>query len=194
MPGLMAGISTVRAAVLLFTLHVSDVSALRAWHQCPPATLRRRCVRSGSLRLCGEPSDGSPLAQPASMVTIDKLLQKDDVSPQWGAAPRPSLRRGVDGLQELRHDELEMLEQRDEPDFASSDVERELLRRSLESLNYSGNWSDATQMRDSIVLCCVAPEVGARPQPPLESSLPTPRTPASSPRHLPRCCRAGCGG
>jgi len=144
--------------LLLFTLHVSDVSALRAWHQCPPATLRRRCARSGALRLCGEPNDGS-LAKPASMVTIDKLLQKDDVSPQLGAAPRPSLRRGVDGLQELRHDELEMLEERDEPDFASSDVERELLRRSLESLDYSGNWSDATQMRDSIVLCCVAPEV-----------------------------------
>ena len=176
------------AALLLFTLHVSDVSALRAWHQCPPATLRRRCARSGALRLCGEPNDGS-LAKPASMVTIDKLLQKDDVSPQLGAAPRPSLRRGVDGLQELRHDELEMLEERDEPDFASSDVERELLRRSLESLDYSGNWSDATQMRDSIVLCCVAPEVGARPQPPLASSLPTRARclqPAASATLLPR--------
>lgn len=181
-------VSCPAAGVLLFTLHVSDVSALRAWHQCPPATLRRRCARSGALRLCGEPNDGSPLKKPASMVTIDKALQRDDVSPQLGAASRPSLRRGVDGLDKLRYDELEMLEERDELDFAATDVERDLLRRSLESLDYSGNWSDATQMRDSIVLCCVAPEVRAPPAAALGVG-PRPCPCLQPTASLPRCCR-----
>ena len=35
----------------------------------------------------------------------------------------------------------------------------ELLQRSLDSLDYSGNWSDPTRMRDSIVLACVDPEM-----------------------------------
>ena len=35
----------------------------------------------------------------------------------------------------------------------------ELLQRSLDSLDYSGNWSDPSRVRDSIVLACVAPEV-----------------------------------
>ena len=35
----------------------------------------------------------------------------------------------------------------------------ELLQRSLDSLDYSGNWSDPSRMRDSIVLACVDPEL-----------------------------------
>ena len=38
-------------------------------------------------------------------------------------------------------------------------VEQELLKRSLDSLDYSGNWSDPARMRDSMVLSCKSPEV-----------------------------------
>ena len=38
-------------------------------------------------------------------------------------------------------------------------MEQELLKRSLDSLDYSGNWSDPARMRDSMVLSCKSPEV-----------------------------------
>ena len=57
-------------------------------------------------------------------------------------------------------------------------MEQELLKRSLDSLDYSGNWSDPARMRDSMVLSCKSPEVRTpRPRRPSYSGLlPSPHT------------------
>lgn len=60
----------------------------------------------------------------------------------------------------LREDELRQLEALDERAVPMlSPACQELLKRSLDSLDYSGNWSDPTRMRDSMVLSCKSPEV-----------------------------------
>ena len=103
------------------------------------------------------------LEEPASMSDIDRALQLDSVAPQWtpGAASGRESGAPAQRLQPLREAELAELESQpeSESELPLSDLERSLLQRSLDSLDYLGDWSDPSNARDSIVLSCVAPEV-----------------------------------
>jgi hypothetical protein len=148
--------SVLTACLLCLALLTDAATALRAY-RCCAATPRRRW-RAAVPRLCNEQRT---LGDPATMPAIDAALRQDAVAPQLGAEA-PAISRGVDGLEPLREDELSELEELEEPaPVTLSNVERSLLQRSLDSLDYSGNWSDPAKMRDSMVLACVAPEVGA---------------------------------
>ena len=75
------------------------------------------------------------------------------------ATTRATAARAASGLPPLPEDELAALAEMEEPEMPFSSFERELVRRSLGSLDYLGNWSDPDTAKDSIVLCCVEPEV-----------------------------------
>ena len=112
---------------------------------------------------------------PDTLAEITEELQSDAAAPQWvpGAPPpKPTsaggggsffekflAARAASGLPPLPEDELAALAEMEEPEMPFSSFERELVRRSLGSLDYLGNWSDPDTAKDSIVLCCVEPEV-----------------------------------
>ena len=112
---------------------------------------------------------------PDTLAEITEGLQSDAAAPQWvpGAPPpKPTsaggggsffekflAARAASGLPPLPEDELAALAEMEEPEMPFSSFERELVRRSLGSLDYLGNWSDPDTAKDSIVLCCVEPEV-----------------------------------
>merc|ERR1719162_1724497 len=142
-------------ALLCVTLLTDDATAIRA---CQCCTSSRRRSRLASPRLC---DDRQALGDPSTMPWIDEALRQGDVSPQLelGSIP-PTISQGIDGLEMLREDELRQLEALEEPAAPMlSPACQELLQRSLNSLDYSGNWSDPARMRDSIVLSCKSPEV-----------------------------------
>merc|ERR1719162_1173242 len=142
-------------ALLCVTLLTDDATAIRA---CQCCTSSRRRSRLASPRLC---DDRQTLGDPSTMPWIDEALRQGDVSPQLelGSIP-PTISQGIDGLEMLREDELRQLEALDEPAVPMlSPACQELLKRSLDSLDYSGNWSDPARMRDSMVLSCKSPEV-----------------------------------
>ena len=95
------------------------------------------------------------------MTDIDKALQLDSVAPQWtpGAAGKGRPSAPAQRLQPLRQDELAGLEAVPESELPLSALERKLLQRSLDSLDYLGDWSDPEKAKDSIVLSCAAPDV-----------------------------------
>lgn len=121
------------------------------------------------------------------MEAIDAALQLDSYAPQWtaidaaasmaigaadgntsatGAASAASyeeLRKAYEQLPQrlppLNSEELEQLRQEPDVPWPLSDYERSLLRRSLESLDYNGDWADPTSAQDSIVLTCQTPDV-----------------------------------
>ena len=111
--------------------------------------------------LADEAWDSDDLAEPESMSAIDRALQLDSVAPQWYPDAEPLPQELPQRLSPLRENELAELEaQSDEPiDDRFSSYERELLRLSVESLDYLGDWSDERAVRDSIVLCCESPEM-----------------------------------
>lgn len=104
------------------------------------------------------------------MASIDRALQLETVAPQWrpdvgaegdasgpSAAPTELPQR----IKPLYDEELAALEQLPEEEETAhlSDAEQEFLRRSIESLDYLGDWADPRIARDSIVLCCETPDV-----------------------------------
>ena len=94
--------------------------------------------------------------EPLSIRFIANALKNDDIAPQWNqrtAQTNNANSTSVPRLLPLREDELKLLEAMDEPQLQLSDHELTLLRRSMDSLDYLGNWS-STKSTDSIVLCC----------------------------------------
>lgn len=96
--------------------------------------------------------------EPEIMRLITSALYLDSYAPQLqprGSAVLPQR------IAPLRAEEIEALEQLPEAQNAVefSDNDHSLLQRSLESLDYLGDWADPAVARDSIVLCCASPEV-----------------------------------
>lgn len=97
---------------------------------------------------------------PDSMNAIDQALRLDDIAPQW----RPA----ADDIEQLPQvltplNQAELAELEAMPESAAgpswSELEEQLLRQSLESLDYVGDWADPTTAKDSIVLMCEEPKV-----------------------------------
>ena len=110
---------------------------------------------------------------PESMDAIGAALQLDSFAPQWTAADAATgaslgvADAEVDAAQHelpqklppLASDELALLCETPDVPWALSEYENSLLRRSLESLDYTGDWADPASARDSIVLTCQTPDV-----------------------------------
>jgi len=126
--------------------------------------------------LVGDEEEQLPWSSdPESMSAIDQALQLESYAPQWqpGSSRHPSAAVVIkpdkqqaeqvppQRLESLRQDELATLESLPEASDSVhfSELEQSLLRRSLESLDYLGDWADPRVARDSIVLCCDSPEV-----------------------------------
>jgi len=136
-----------------------------------PARSRR------TLALIMSNADGDWEEDPESMKRIDRALQLDSVAPQWpsllvsdatapdtadpsvpSASQQPlQLPQRLPPLDETELGELEQWLEK--PAMRFSECERSLIRTSIESLDYLGNWSDPVVARDSIVLMCDSPEV-----------------------------------
>ena len=99
-------------------------------------------------------------SEPESMIAIGRALELESVAPQWRVAAGGDDAGLPQRVQPLREEELAAIEAAEESAHGLSELERELLRRSVASLDYLGDWADTkTPPSDSIVLCCVAPEV-----------------------------------
>ena len=132
-------------------------------------------------------ADGASYAVPESMRVISRALQLEDVAPQWwppaaaevaeplvvAAAANETVADGVEGgratavrtalppqrVPPLSAADLEELRSLPEAATTFSAEEEELLRLSIESLDYLGNWADPESAKDSIVLTCRSPHV-----------------------------------
>jgi broad specificity phosphatase PhoE len=84
-----------------------------------------------------------------SMNAIDRMLTQETIAPQWGESePSVSAAGLLTGsrirpkLPPLRVEELDELARMEDLELPLSEHEMELLKRSLSSLNYLGDWSD----------------------------------------------------
>jgi hypothetical protein len=84
-----------------------------------------------------------------SMNAIDRMLTQETIAPQWGESePSVSATGLLTGsrirpkLPPLRVEELDELARMEDLELPLSEHEMELLKRSLSSLNYLGDWSD----------------------------------------------------
>ena len=106
-----------------------------------------------------EPSGG--WSEPDSMVAIDQLLRGESAAPQWTAAAAAAAATAdlPQRVTPLSLSELAELEKTEEEPWPLSEYERELLQRSLDSLDYLGDWANPNNAKDSIVLTCNKPDV-----------------------------------
>lgn len=102
---------------------------------------------------------------PAVMNTIKRALQSERLAPQWTEpdSPPPPPQQ-LQQLPPLREDELEELAARPEPALPFTERDRELLSRSISSLDYLGDWADPKKVVDSAVLMCTWPQLIQHPR------------------------------
>ncbi|KAL3922493.1 MAG: hypothetical protein SGPRY_004540, partial [Prymnesium sp.] len=159
----------------------SGAYRVRRPNHSPPNSYRRAVslasTRSAHAHCCdhSEPLEESPLwanGDPESMKQIGRALHFDaHVAPQW-TPPTPgaaAVRRAAIGLDEaplialpeLREDELLRITHGKLADDLRqlNDIDKALVRRSVEAIDYLGNWSCENCIRDSIVLTCARPQV-----------------------------------
>ena len=84
-----------------------------------------------------------------SMNVIDRMLRQETIAPQWGKSEPSVSATGLltdsrvrPKLPPLRVEELDELARMEDLELPLSEHELELLKRSLSSLNYLGDWSD----------------------------------------------------
>ena len=107
-----------------------------------------------------ETDDAWSDSEPESMNAIARALELESVAPQWRVPTDAEVAAMPQELQRLSEEELAQLAGMDEQPFGLSGLEQELLGRSVASLDYLGNWADTNEPpTDSIVQCCMAPEV-----------------------------------
>ena len=99
-------------------------------------------------------------SEPDSMRAIASALQLEEVAPQLAAPAATDMADVPQELPPIFSEEISALEALEESPYDLSTLERELLERSLESLDYLGDWAcQESPPKDSAVLCCIAPEV-----------------------------------
>ena len=133
--------------------------------------LRRACASPRLALEEAEEEEEEAWYDPESMDAIGAALQLDSFAPQWaatdaatgasiGVAEEDAVEHELpQKLPPLASDELAQLCEESDVPWPLSEYEDDLLRRSLESLDYTGDWADPESARDSIVLTCRSPEV-----------------------------------